>query len=139
MTNKEQFADFKQGLIDENEHKYGAEIRAKYGSAAVDESNVRLMGLTRKQYDESVLLNSEFEEILKAALDTGNPAGELAQKACDFHRQWLCVMYSGYNKNYHKGLGEMYVADKRFREYYDRLSPSCAEFLRDAINIFCEK
>ena len=35
------------------------------------------------------------------------------------------------------GLGEMYVADERFKAYYDKIAPGCAEFLRDAINIYC--
>ena len=73
----------------------------------------------------------------KAAFDTGDPAGELAQEACDLHRQWLCIFYPKYSKEYHKGLGEMYVADERFRANYDKLAPGCAKFLRDAINHYC--
>lgn len=137
MSDNEKFEGFKQSLIDENERKYGAEVRAKYGNQIVDESNAKLMGLTQQQHDESVRLCFEFEETLKAAFATGNPAGELAQKACDLHRQWLCMFYPRYNKEYHKGLGEMYVADGRFRANYDKLAPGCTEFLRDAINIYC--
>jgi hypothetical protein len=139
MTDHEKFEGFKQTLIDENERKYGAEIRSKYGDDAIDESNAKLKGLTQVQHDESVRLCGEIEETLKAAFDTGNPASELAQKACGLHRQWLCIMYPRYNKDYHKGLGEMYVADERFRAYYDKIAPGCTEFLRDAINIYCGK
>ena len=137
MSDQEKFEGFKQKLVDENERKYGAEIRAKYGDVIVDESNAKLKGLTQEQHDESVRLYAEMEETLKAAFETGNPAGELAQKACGLHRQWLCVMYPKYNKEYHKGLGEMYAADERFRVNYDKIAPGCTEFLRDAINIYC--
>jgi DNA-binding transcriptional MerR regulator len=137
MSDQEKFEGFKQKLVDENEQKYGAEIRAKYGDVIVDESNAKLKGLTQEQHDEGVRLYAEMEETLKAAFETGNPAGELAQKACDLHRQWLCVMYPKYNKEYHKGLGEMYAADERFRVNYDKIAPGCTEFLRDAINIYC--
>jgi len=137
MTDNEKFEGFKQTLIDENEQKYGPEIRTKYGDNAVDASNTKLKGLTQKQYDEGEKLRIAYEEKLKAALETGNPAGDLAQVACDLHRQWLCVFYPSYSKEYHKGLGEMYVADERFKANYDKIAPGCAEFFRDAINIFC--
>jgi DNA-binding transcriptional MerR regulator len=139
MSDNEKFEGFKQSLIDENEQKYGAEVRAKHGDKAVNESNVHLKGLTQAQYDESVRLTAELEAALKAALETGDPAGELAQYACDLHRQWLCVMYPKYSREYHKSLGEMYVADERFAAYYDKIAPGCAEFLRDTINIYCDK
>jgi DNA-binding transcriptional MerR regulator len=137
MSDIQKFEGFKQKLIDENEHKYGAEVRQKYGDKAVDESNAHLKGLTQEQYDEGERLRLATEETLKAALDTGDPTSELAQKACDLHRQWLCVFYPAYNKEYHKSLGEMYVADERFKATYDNLAPGCAEFLRDAINVYC--
>ena len=137
MSDAEKFDGFKQKIIDDNERQYGSEIREKYGSQAVEDSNARLMGMSKEQYDESERLRLNFEETLKAAFSSGNPAGELAQKACDLHRQWLCVYYTKYSKEYHMGLGEMYVADERFRANYDKLAPGCTEFLRDAINIYC--
>jgi len=137
MSDHEKFEGFKQSLIDGNERKYGMEIRTKYGDGTVDETNAKLKGLTKEQYDEGERLRIEFEETLKAAFDTGGPAGELAQKACDLHRQWLCVFYPKYSKEYHKGLGEMYVADERFKANYEKLATGCTEFLRDAINVYC--
>ena len=137
MTDNEKFEGFKQSLIDENEQKYGAEIQEKYGNQTVDASNMKLKGLTQEQYNEGERLRLAVEETLKAAFATGEPAGELAQKACDLHRQWLCVFYPKYSKEYHIGLGEMYVTDERFRANYDKLAPGCTEFLRDAILVYC--
>jgi hypothetical protein len=137
MTDQEKFEGLKKSLIDENECKYGTEIREKYGADKVDESNNHLKGLTQEQYDEGERLRIELEEALKIAFDTGDPAGEQAQKACDLHRQWLMVFYPGYSKGYHMSMGEMYVADERFRANYDKIAPGCTEFLRDAINIYC--
>jgi len=138
MTDNEKFEGFKQSLIDENEQKFGAEIREKYGDQAIDESNANLMGLSKEQYDKGEQLRLSLEETLKYAFETGDPAGELAQRACDIHRQWLCVFYPKYSKEYHRNLAEMYVADERFRKNYDKLAPGCTEFLRDAINIYCQ-
>ena len=137
MKDQEKFEGFGQRLADENERTYGEEIRKKYGDKAVDESNDKIRGMTREQYEESERLRLQFEQTLKTAFDSGDPAGEAAQKACDLHRQWLCVFYPRYSKEYHRGLAEMYVSDERFRANYDKLAPGCAEFLRDAINIYC--
>ena len=137
MSDIEAFERFKHKMVDDNERRYGAELRNKYGSQAVDESNAHLMGLTKERYCESERLRIEFEDVLKAAFIIGDPACELAQKACGLHRQWLSVFYPKYSKEYHKGLGGMYVADERFRANYDKLAPGCAEFLRDAISIYC--
>ena len=134
---KTKFDKLKQTLINENERQYGAEVREKYGNQAVDESNAYLKGLTQEQYNEGEHLRLELEETLKAAFDSGDPAGEAAQKACELHRQWLCVFYPKYSKEYHVGLAEIYVADERFKAYYDKIVPGCAEFLRDAINVYC--
>lgn len=138
MATHEGFEGLKRGLIDENERRYGKEARARYGDVAVERANAHIKGMTQEQYDKGGHLSQELEETLKAAFATGNPAGELAQKACELHKQWLCLFYPDYSKEYHKGLAEMYVADERFRANYDKLAPGCTEFLRDAINIYCE-
>ena len=137
MTDNERFEGFKESLISENEQKYGSEIRAKYGNAAVDSSNAKLKGLTEEQYNKSEHLRLAYEEKLCEAVKSGNPSSTLAQEACNLHMQWLLIFYAGYNKEYHKGLGEMYVNDPRFKAYYEKIVPGCAEFFRDAINIYC--
>jgi hypothetical protein len=140
MTDQEKFEGFKQKLIDENEQKYGKEVRKKYGDDTVNNSNAKLKGMTQEQYEEGERLLSEFNNTIKVALETANPdpAGELAQKACELHKQWLCFYSPEYSKEYHKNLGEMYVADERFRAYYDQVAEGCAKFLRDALIIFCK-
>lgn len=138
MKDKEKFEGFKQKLIDENEQKYGKEIREKYGEEAVRKSNRHFNGITEEQYEKGEQLRLELEAALKAAFETGDPAGSLAQKACDLHRRWLSVFYPAYSKEYHKGLADMYVADDRFRANYDKLAPGCTDFFRDAIYIYCQ-
>lgn len=136
MSDKEKFEGFKQKLIDDNEKKYGDEIRKKYGKDTVDQSNERLMSMTKGEYEQWEKLNETLMETLKAALKTGDPAGELAQKAADLHRQWLSFTWNTYSKEAHAGLAQMYVADSRFTAYYDKDQPGTAEFLRDAILIY---
>ncbi|MGI5999295.1 MAG: MerR family transcriptional regulator [Lutispora sp.] len=136
MSDKEKFEGFKKKMIEENEKKYGNEAREKYGNEAVDESNKKLMNMTQEEYDKAVKLEKEFRDTLAEAFKTGDPAGELAQKAADLHKQWLTFYWSQYSKEAHAGLAQMYVDDERFKAYYDDKQPGTAEFLRDAILIY---
>lgn len=136
MADKEKFQGFKQKLIDENENKYGKETREKYGDDAVDKSNAKLKGMTQEEYARVEWLAAEIKSALSEAYKIGDPSGELAQKACDLHRQWLCFYWDGYTKEAHAGLGQMYVDDERFRAYYDTEQPGTAEFFRDAILVY---
>ncbi|KKO54598.1 MerR family transcriptional regulator [Paenibacillus sp. DMB20] len=136
MTDQEKFEGFKQKMIDDNENKYGKEIREKYGDDVVDQSNAKLKNMTPEQHEEVTRLADEVKETLAEALKQGDPAGELAQKAADLHKQWLTYYWSEYSKEAHAGVAQMYVDDERFKAYYDSEQPGAAEFLRDAIFIY---
>ncbi len=136
MSDQEKFVGFKQRLLDDNEEKYGQEIRAKYGDEAIDKSNAKIKGMSQEQYAELTRLGQEVIETLHAAFKTGDPAGELAQKTAELHRQWLSFSWDSYTKEAHAGLAQMYVDDERFTAYYDAKHPGAAAFLRDAILIY---
>jgi DNA-binding transcriptional MerR regulator len=136
MMDKEKFEGFKRKLIEENEQKYGQEIRAKYGEKTVEESNRKFMSMTVEQHAEFTRLEKEIKETLRAAVQTNDPAGELAQKAAELHRRWLGFCWTSYSKEAHAGLAQMYVDDPRFTAYYDEIQPGTAEFFKDAILIY---
>lgn len=136
MSDQEKFEGFKQKMIDGNEKKYGKEVREKYGDDVVDKSNQKVKGMTDDQYEEVTKLANEVRETLQAAFQTGDPTGELAQKAADLHRQWIGYYWPSYTKEAHAGVAQMYVDDERFTAYYDKEQPGTAEFLRDAIHIY---
>ena len=138
MSDKEKFEGFKRKMLDENERKYGREIREKYGDDIVDASNAKLMGLTAEQYKKIQELSRQINDTLKAAFEQGDPSSELAQKVCALHKEWLGYYWTHYSKEAHLGLAQTYVDDPRFRKYYDDIAVGCAEFLRDAIKIYCE-
>lgn len=136
MTDREKFEGFKQSLIEENEQKYGKEIREKYGNEVVERSNEKLRGMTPEQYEAMKRLEEEVMATLAQAFQQGDPAGELAQKAADLHRQWLSFSWNAYSKEAHAGIVQMYVEDERFKAYYDKHQTGMAEFLRDAVWIY---
>jgi len=137
MSNKEKFKGFTEKLVADNEKQYGTEIREKYGDSATDSSNAKIKGMTQEQYAEVEAISAKLNDTLKSAMEQGNPASELAQKACELHKQWLCYFWDSYSKEAHVGVAQMYVDDTRFTAYYDKIAPGCAVFLRDSLLIYC--
>ena len=139
MSDKEKFAGFMKQKVEENEAKYGSEIRSKYGDKAIDESNAKMMGMGKGQYDAMQKMAAEIcaglEQAVKAGLD---PAGEEGQRLAALHKQWLGFTWNFYSKEAHGGLVEMYVLDERFKAYYDGNVEGCAQWLRDAVKAWLE-
>lgn len=136
MQDCEKFEGFKQKLIDDNEEKYGVEARAKYGDEKVDLANQKIKEMSKEQYAKLESLSNILNATLKAAMAEGDPGGELGQKTAELHRQWLTFFWDSYSKEAHAGLAQMYEADERFSEYYDKIQTGAAVFLRDAILIY---
>lgn len=133
MSDAEKFAAFKEGLISENEAKFGAQARRMYGSDAVDASNAKLRGMSAASYHAMTALEEEVRSLLQRAVASGDPSSPQAKELAEKHKAWLMYLWSSYSEEAHAGLAELYVADERFKAYYDKCAPGGAEFLRDAI------
>ncbi|MBC2161478.1 MerR family transcriptional regulator [Listeria booriae] len=139
MTDQEKFEGFKQKMIDENEEKYGTEIREKYGDDKINKSNAKLKGMSEAEMERVNRLAETILVELAEAFETGDPAGDKAQEVAAMHKEWLSTYWDTYSKEAHAGLAQMYVDDERFTVYYDKDQPGLAAFLRDAIVIFTSK
>ena len=139
MSDKEKFEGFKRNLIDENEEKYGKEIREKYGDEIVDASNEKMMGLTKAEYEKAQNLSQQINASLKTAFEQDDPSSELAQKVCELHKEWLGYFWNHYSTGAHLGLVQTYADDPRFRKYYDHVAVGSADFLLKAMKIYCKK
>ena len=134
MTDTEKFAGLKKSIIDQNEKLYGDEIRKSYGDSVVGKSYEKMMNLTEGQYHQMKDIESRILETLKKAVEEkADPSGEVGQQIVNMHREWLCYTWAFYSAEAHRGLGEMYVADERFRNYYDKEIAGCAAFLNNAL------
>ena len=133
MSDKEKVKGFKKSVIDENEKKYGKEIRSKYGDETIDKSNEKFMKMSEEEYNEAEALAKEIIEQLIEAKKIGDPSSKEAKALAELHKKWLCIYWDKYSKEAHVGVAQMYVYDERFKEYYDKHGDGLAEFLRDAI------
>lgn len=140
MSDKEKFEGFKQEMIDRNEDEYGQEVREKYGDEVVEASNRKIKNMTQQQMDDAARLSEEVNQAIGDALATKDPTGAAAMKACGLHKKWLEIYWPDgyYRPEAHKGLADMYCQDDRFRAYYEKIGPGCADFLKKAIDHYCD-
>jgi len=134
IMDKEKFEAFRKKAVNENEAKYGAEARRKYGDAAVEASNRMMMNLSQAQYAEWQSIDEEIiARLEKAVTENADPVGSEGRAIAELHKKWLCFTWEKYTLQAHKGVAQMYVLDERFTRYYDRAVPGCAEFLKNAV------
>ncbi|NPV06944.1 MAG: MerR family transcriptional regulator [Anaerolineae bacterium] len=132
VSREEMFLPFDDEKMDE----YRKEARARWGSV-VDESYEGLAKLTR---EEQSALWAEAQAITLGMADLvgRDPADTEVQALVD---RWYRLM----NQNFwscsveaFRNLGEMYVQDGRFSQFYDRVKPGLAQFMRDAMRAYCD-
>ena len=134
LMDKEKFEAFKKNAVEQNEAKYGKELRAIYGDATIDASNRRAMALTQTEYVEWKALGDSIRARLESAVSANqSPDSSEGRAIAELHKRWLRYSWEEYDTEAHRGLVKMYPADERFRQYYDAAIPGCAEFLRDAV------
>ena len=139
MNDQEKFEAFKKHAVEEHEKYYGKESREKYGDAQVDKMQDTVMNLTKEQYQEWTELGQRIQGLLETAVTSqADPKEEIGKEITTLHKRWLTLTGSSYDVRKHKGIVELYVADERFTEYYDRSISGCAQFLRDAVVCWAE-
>lgn len=128
--------------VRENEERYGAEARARYGDEAVDATNARLLAMDEQTWNTKEELEQAILEQLMVAMEAGDPKGAEADKLCAMHERWIRMHWgdAAYSRAAHKGLAEGYLCDKRFVQYYDgQVGEGATEFLVSALRAYCEE
>lgn len=139
MSDNEKFENFKKQKVQENEEKYGKEVREKYGQKALKDSNTRFLSLSQKELETMNRLEEELIGILIELAATGDVLSEKGKEAYVKHKEWLCFTWPSYDPQAHAGLAQAYVDDERFRKYYrEKAGMDVAEILRDVIQAHAE-
>ena len=122
--------------VHSNEMRYGVEARERYGDAAVDASNERLLDMSDEEWKTKENLEVAIIEQLKKAMLTGDASSPEAAKLTRMHADWIRMQWAqgAYSPQAHVCLARGYLADDRFVEYYDsRAGKGATEFLVEAI------
>lgn len=136
QNDRQKFEALKRQAVDENEHVYGQEIRAKYGDKTVNAANEKLLQMDQQEWDDVNELGEEILKQLSRAMEQGDPADDAAQCLVRMHATWLRAFWPDgiYSAQAHRNMADMYIADERFTAYYDGpCGEGAARFLRDAV------
>lgn len=134
MNTAEKFEGFKKERLDENEKLYGEEIRKKYGEETIEKSNKKFMNLSKTDFQKMQEVEDELFEKLDQLAISQDLTSQEAKEVYGLHKQWLMYSWPNYSAEAHKGLVDMYLADKRFADYYNhRAGKDVASLLHDAV------
>lgn len=140
MSDKEKFEGFKKAMIDENSRKYGEEVTASYGTDTVNKANKQIMNMTEEDVEKWQALERSIISMLKDLLAKGSASDDEKVALGKLHREWLGFTWDTYSTAMHKGLAEMYLADERFKAYYDdRAGNGAAEVLVNAVEVYTKE
>lgn len=140
MSDKEKFEAFKERIVKEHEEKYGAEVREKYGDEEMDAAARKVLDMSETDWERFQGLGTEIRTRLEEGVRAGiRPDSEEARRIVVLHKEWLGRTWKQYTVEAHRAMAAMYIADERFKGYYDRKEAGCAELLEQAIRYWVDK
>ncbi|MEW1633194.1 MerR family transcriptional regulator [Streptomyces sp. NPDC093801] len=131
LTPEERFEVFG----DKDPEQYAEEAERRWGGTeAYAESQRRAASYTKADWQRIQDEVADWGARYAALVAAGEPAGgEAAMDMAEEHRQHICDRYYDCPYEMHVCLGDMYVADERFKAFYDGMGEGVAEHLRDSI------
>ncbi|MFJ8792062.1 MerR family transcriptional regulator [Streptomyces sp. NPDC102462] len=131
LTPEERFEVFG----DKDPEQYAEEAEARWGGTdAYAESQRRAARYTKEDWKRLQAEVDDWSERYGALVDAGaSPAGEPAMDMAEEHRRHISRWFYACPHDMHRCLGEMYVADERFKAFYDAMRPGLAAHLKEAI------
>jgi DNA-binding transcriptional MerR regulator len=138
MEKKTLFDGFNREKIKEQQEKYGEEARQKYGQEIVEAAEQRINSYSDEKLTH---MNKSFEDIynaIAARMDYG-PSDPEAQEGVQAWHEFIKDGHFECTLAIFRGLGDMYVADERFTANIDKFKPGLAQFMKEAMNIYCDR
>ncbi|MEU9744575.1 MerR family transcriptional regulator [Streptomyces niveus] len=116
--------------------RYGEEAEQRWGGTPGYEETQRRVARYAKDdwkrmQDEVADWGARYDALMEAGEP---PTGERAVAMAEEHRRHITKWFYDCTPEIHRGLGDLYVSDERFREFYDSMRPGLAEHVRAAIH-----
>ena len=135
---KKDFKAFSYDEIRNHQDKYKQETKQKYGETnAYKESKEKTSKYSKNDW-ENIMEDAGviYEELAK--LMDRNPANDEVQVLVQKWRDHISNNFYNCTIEIFRGLALMYVADERFTKNIDKYGEGLANFLSDAMNIYCD-
>ena len=132
LTRQEQQELFGNGYSDE----YAAEAERRWGDTdAWRQSRARTGSYSQQDWATIKAEAQAVDAAFVAAKRAGLPADSTdAMDAAERHRRHIHDRFYDLTPEFHRTLGDAYVADPRFTATYDDQEPGLAQYVRDAIH-----
>ena len=134
MNDEELYDSFTKEKMDQ----YTKEAKERWGhTEAYKQSQERVKKLTKEDFAR---IKKEGDELMKELVKNmdKSPESKEVQKLIAQHYNNLRTFYEP-NLKLYRGLANMYVDDPRFRAYYEKYAVGLAEFMKEAIIVYCDE
>jgi DNA-binding transcriptional MerR regulator len=131
MSSKKLF----DGFEDFQSPEHAAEARERWGhTEAYKESERRTRKYSKQDWERLQADGDDIVQRMHALMSAGSaPDSAQAMDLAEQHRLHIDRWFYPCSRALHVGLGELYVSDARFTQYYDRHAPGLAQFVSNAI------
>ena len=132
LTTQEQKELFGDSFSDD----YADEAKQRWGeSEAWKQSQGRTSKYTKQDWEQVKAEMNANNAAFTAAMEAGLPAtSAAAMDAAEQHRLHIHDRFYDLTPEFHRNLGDMYLADPRFTKNYEDIRPGLAQYVRDAIH-----
>ena len=120
---------------------YKDEAKAKWGQTdAYKEHAEKTKGYSKEKWKDLVKeMNAVFAEFAACRNNGEGPDSAKAQNLVKTLQNHITENYYHCTKEILVGLGQMYVLDERFKNNIDKHGDGTAEFVREAVEVYCKK
>jgi DNA-binding transcriptional MerR regulator len=133
MDNKQLFEGF-------DETQYEEETRQRWGKTPqYQESQKKWAGYSKEQKDAIKIEGGQIAVRMVGKDAHLSPDDPDVQKAVGDYHAYINKYFYTCDPEFLRNLSEMWVADERFAINYERIREGGAEFVREAVTIFCNK
>ena len=121
--------------------KHKAEAREKWGKTeAYQEHSQRTRNYSKEKWDDLAANMDRIMADFARCMQAGNtPDSPAAQQLVEMLQQHITQHYYHCTKEILAGLGQMYVADERFKNNIDKHADGTAAFICAAIGTYCRQ
>ncbi|MEO9851630.1 MAG: MerR family transcriptional regulator [Reichenbachiella sp.] len=139
LKNKKMMKDSEiyQGFTANEVNSMRQEVTDRWGAEQLKETEDRIRAMGKAGWEDTQQKGEEINQLLADLMDL-SPEDLNVQEAITLHYRHMNLFYE-VSKERYLGLGNMYVEDERFRAYYEKYRTGLAHFIKQAIEIYCEK
>lgn len=138
MSKKEMFKPFDMKDIENHKAKYAQETKERYGNSdAYKESQKKTAKYGKADWENIMGEAGEIYSNL-AKLMNRDPSDKEVQILVEQWRNHITKNFYNCTPEIFRGLALMYTADERFTENIDKYGDGLAQFLSDAMIIYCD-